>query len=293
MTKRQIKIELFRLRLHNGIFVPQSSLGRGKMLFDCVEAGLRFTRGGRLGSGVWLTGEVQKLDKDQVCFQFGKISPEEREYYDEDDKKFLRKPVEKVNHTLIYMDVNHQLVGIIPNSKVDQKTVTIADNLGRAMSSNLKEGVIVTLGPIGDPTEFVKQLLDAYAVKYFSIAYALPNHNLSTDGLYKALSEWTEDFGAEQSTIGIKAKDDIKNRKLMVDCAENANMAGYSTTAKIQEEENSGLKTVKLGISRAIIWIREKIKNEHTVIMSEIVAHYKKIAKKSSDDSSNSNGSET
>lgn len=292
MSKQQIKIELFRLRLHNGIFIPQSSLEKKKMLLDCIDAGLRFSREEHRGTGVWLTGEVQKLDEEQICFQFGKISPEEGEYYDEDDKKFLKRPAKKTNHTRIYMDVNLQLVGIIPNSRIAQKTATIADNLGQAMSENLKEGVIVTLGSIGDPTEFIQQLLHAYAVKSYTITYALPNQNLSTDGLYKVLPELTETFVADQTSISIKAKDDIKNRKLMANCAQNANTAGYSTTARIQEEETAGVKTIKLGVKSATTWIAENIKNKPTIVMGKIIACYKKIARNNSEVSNDSSGNE-
>lgn len=191
---KQIKIEFFRLRLHNGLFMPQDSLERRNMLLDCMGANLRFTRKSHRGAGAWLTGEAQKLDETRACFQFGKTSPEERDCYDEIAKKFIGKTVEKIDHILICMDVNFQLVG-------------------RAMSDNMNNGLVVTFGSIGAPAGFVRRLVDAHAVKDFSNACALPNQNLSADNLYKALSGWAEKFGARQSAAGVKADGDIKNGK--------------------------------------------------------------------------------
>lgn len=290
MPKQQIKIEPFRLRLHNGIFVRQTPLEKKKMLLDCIEVGLRLTRESSRGTGTWLTGETKRLSEDQIYFQFGKISPEEVGYYDEKGNVFLKKPSEKANHTLVYMDAGLQLVGVVPNSKIAQKTVVTADNLGQAITNHLKNGLIAALGPIGGPAEFVQQLIEAHAVKYFSIAYALPNQNLSTDGLYKALSNWTEEFGADQTTVSTKADDYIKNRQLMADCAQNANTAGYSATAKIQETESAVSKTIELGTNRATVWIAKNMKGKHVAVMSKIIAHFKRIAKKTLVDSNDSDG---
>lgn len=292
MPKQQLKIELFRLRLHNGIFVRQDPSEKKKILLDCIETGLRLSRKSSRGTRTWLTGEAKMLSEDQIYFQFGKISPDNVGYYDESGKIFLKKPAEKVDHTLIYMDVNLQLVGIVPNSKIAQKTVVIADNLGRAMSDSLESGLIVTLGSIEEPTEFVQQLFGAHAVKYFSVAYTLPNSNLSTDGLYRCLTESTEVFGADESAISIKSQNSIKNRDLMADCAQNANAAGYSAIAKIQETEDAGLKTIKLGANSATVQVAEKMKEKPVAIMSNIISHFKRIAKNTMGGSGNSDRDE-
>lgn len=126
LPERQLKIEPFRLRLHNGIFVRQDPLEKKKMLLDCIETGLRLSRKSSRDIGTWLTGEAKMLGEEQIYFQFGKASPDNVGYYDEDGKAFLKKPAKKAGHTLICVDVNLQLVGIVPNSKIARKTVAIA-----------------------------------------------------------------------------------------------------------------------------------------------------------------------
>lgn len=126
LPERQLKIEPFRLRLHNGIFVRQDPSEKKKMPLDCIETGLRLARKSGRGAGTWLTGEAKMLGEDQIYFQFGKSSPDNVGYYDDDGKAFLKKPAKKAGHTLICVDVNLQLVGIVPNSKIARKTVAIA-----------------------------------------------------------------------------------------------------------------------------------------------------------------------
>ena len=195
------------------------------------------------------------MGKWQIFFEFGKISPETREYYDRSENTYAQSPDEKAAHTLIYLDVEHQLVGIQPNFNLAPQAATIADNLGNAMTSNLAEkGVSVTLGPVCDPAKFEQQLRDAYAVRSFSITYTLPNDNLVPGDLYDTLTKVTEASGSEESKITTKAHDDVKNRTQLTQFARNANTGGFSASARVCLEEGAAPKTIGLGKIGGTVW---------------------------------------
>ena len=144
MNQKKVRIEVFRLRLHSGdstrsaqqgLFVPKKGEARWKLLVSCIRSLSSLSA----AKSSWRRGKIHKVGKWQIFFEFGKTTPETREYYNTDENTYAQSPDEKAAHTLIYLDAEHQLVGIQPNFNLAPQAATIADNLGNAMTSNLAQ----------------------------------------------------------------------------------------------------------------------------------------------------------
>ena len=228
--------------------------------------------------GSWQIGEICRVSKRQIFFQFGKITPDTREYYDPEAHKYAQSPDVKTAHTFVYMDAERQLVGIQPNSDLANQAATIANNLGNDMTSKLaKQGATVTLGPVRDPAKFEQQLRGADEVRSFSITYTLPNDNLADDGIYKFLTGMVKTSGSEESTITVKSDSDIKNRDKLAQFARNANTGGFSANARIRPEKNTGFKKISLGKSGGVVWVTAEEKDKGIAVFQRMRSFLERV----------------
>ena len=282
MNQKKVRIEVFRLRLHSGdstqsaqtgLFVPTEGKDRQDLLVSCISHPFLPT-----AKNSWQIGEIRQVSRRQIFFEFGKTTPDTQEYYDPKAHKYAQSPGSKTAHTFVYMDAEHQLVGIQPNFNLAPQAATIANNLGIAMTSKLaKWGATVTLGPVRDPAKFEQQLIDAYAVNSFSIAYTLPNDNLATDDIYKFLTGMAKTSGSEESIITTKSKDDIKNRDKLAQFARNANTGGFSANAKIRPEKDAGVKGISLGKSGGIVWVTAEEKDKGISVFQKMRSFLERV----------------
>ena len=244
MAKKVSRIFLFRLRFHKDLLSADQGLenmmkaieGRPRPRYEDQES-------------VWLVGDVIQIDNESWYFEFGRTTSDESEYYDEDSGKFLETPSNKATHTLVYIDIKIQLVGIVHNPDLASDTSVISKRLERLIMKNA--GFNITLGSIKDPNDFIDQIMNAARVKSFSVTYGLPNEILDMSPLYDAMTDLAKITGAETSTATVKSENDIVNRDQMAKISKNVNSLGYEVRARIQEKDGSQSKTISTSSNKA------------------------------------------
>lgn len=209
----------------------------------------------------YITSTPIIINKNGLYFKFGEIKKKNATHYNERKKDFFETQIEDTNYVHCIYNIQHQLLAIekkssLPSPKTYANRLSILineiykkDNIKRQFEPEeiaFLSSSVCRARQVYEPTQFIKLLKNAYKVNSFTVEMLLPNPNDFNDILKEPIDLYMEETGAEIAKVTVENKNDGLENKRLEKLSYEIAAYGANANAKIQENNNSKISTIKL-----------------------------------------------
>ena len=194
----------------------------------------------------WHIGNVSAMDAFGMYFAVGRTTRSTRTLYDESTGNFVETETETAPYTHVLCDISLEVCGIARNYQLAPTVPGIARQLEKLLNSTVtaSTGYRFEVSVISDPSEFLDQLREAYAVKRFSITFSLPNAWDVNEHFQRPFEQLVKEADAREGKAQITGSE--LNPDVVEDLARSAAATGNQAEARLQLTEKAKPVTRRL-----------------------------------------------
>jgi len=207
----------------------------------------------------WAIGNIIRITPHTIAFKFGRKISREDPIYDESSRDFIMGDVENAECVDAIYNQDLQLLAIQTSSGLPQPW-TLANYIAKIINDSwinfsqhltAEESAVMQFlqaeyKTIRDPRDFLHFIREAYKVKRLTVHFSKSNAWSPAEDFRKPLETHSDKLKADSGTAIFAARNDL-DREAVEATAVDASVAGHNVSARIQEEEETSLRTVKMG----------------------------------------------
>jgi hypothetical protein len=236
-----IEFELFRIKVfaleQAGIFAAE--------VFNpslALVAAIRKTPSLEIRRGhTWHIGNVEVVDDFGMYFALGRTTKTTKPLYDEGERKFVEVSEEAAPYTHVLCDTSREVCGIAKQHDLAPTTAGIARQLETLLTSTSDRSESTSyrfeISAIRDPTDFLQQIRDAYAVTRFAVGFSLPNAWDVDEHIQRPVEEYAKAAHAKKGLLQVTGPD--LDRDVVERVARSSAASGNEVTASIRTSKKA------------------------------------------------------
>lgn len=196
---------------------------------------------------MWHIGNVKEIDSRGGIFAIGRTTKTTVSQYDQDTGDFIEELFEESPYTLCLYDLNIGFVAIAKKSKLSPTTGGIAGKLKKLIDTakvvQVNE-IDVRIDPITDPDGFIQKLTSAYVIKRFTAHFTGPNPIDADELFQKPMAAYCKEVKGESGRVVTEGES--LDQESVATVTKSVAATGNEASARIQENQGQGLKTIHL-----------------------------------------------
>ena len=211
----------------------------------------------------WHIGNVTSVEGLGLFFALGRTTSSTVERYNEDTQDFVQEDFEASPYTYVLFDIDYQVLAIAYKQKLSPTARSTANQLSKLLNDVLNFGTPtgrkIEISTISDPSSFLTNMLEAYAVKRLTFEFGSPNPWDANKDIQQPLQNYLRQIEGEKGSTTVEGGD--LNRNTAEEIVKATAATGNDAKAKIKRSAESGVTTIRLQRNPASI-VGEELETE-------------------------------